>query len=215
MVSRPHGLVTHSALSASRGSRAHVVTCRCSVPVCVLVQVRTSCSSPPTSTCPAPSTGWWCRAASGNTLCWCSRSRSARLTARRTPRPTPRLTPTRNSSTPSCSSSARANRPTRSSIDSVCLSSFLRFANWHWTLCLPLILNSKVYLYSAPRSDVYLELNGNRRRLTWEAVPRSIHEGVQAAIATSDCLVFDHNIAQVSHKTFFHTLRGFIFVSAQ
>ena len=85
----------------------------------------------------------------------------------------------------------------------------------HWTACLPLILNSKVYLYSAPRFDVYLELNGNRRRLTWEAVPRSIHEGVQAAIATSDCLVFDHNIAQVSYKTLFHILRGFITVSAQ
>ena len=42
-----------------------------------------------------------------------------------------------------------------------------------------------------------LELNGHRRRLTWEATPRSIHDGVQAAINTSDCLVFDTNIAQL------------------
>lgn len=40
-----------------------------------------------------------------------------------------------------------------------------------------------------------LELNGHRRRLTWEATPRSIHEGVQSAINTSDCLVFDTHIA--------------------
>ncbi|KAI1296877.1 E3 ubiquitin-protein ligase SIAH1 [Halotydeus destructor] len=42
-----------------------------------------------------------------------------------------------------------------------------------------------------------LELNGHRRRLTWEASPRSIHEGVQNAINTSDCLVFDTHIAQL------------------
>ncbi|XP_074659820.1 E3 ubiquitin-protein ligase SIAH1-like isoform X2 [Tubulanus polymorphus] len=42
-----------------------------------------------------------------------------------------------------------------------------------------------------------LELNGHRRRLTWEATPRSIHDGVQVAIANSDCLVFDTNIAQL------------------
>jgi E3 ubiquitin-protein ligase SIAH1 len=36
-----------------------------------------------------------------------------------------------------------------------------------------------------------LELNGQRRRLTWEATPRSIHDGVQQAIANCDCLVFD------------------------
>lgn len=42
-----------------------------------------------------------------------------------------------------------------------------------------------------------LELNGNRRRLTWEAVPPSIHDGVQTAIANSDCLVFDNNTAQL------------------
>ncbi|CAG2110997.1 unnamed protein product [Medioppia subpectinata] len=42
-----------------------------------------------------------------------------------------------------------------------------------------------------------LELNGHRRRLTWEATPRSIHEGVQSAINTSDCLVFDTHIAQL------------------
>jgi hypothetical protein len=40
-----------------------------------------------------------------------------------------------------------------------------------------------------------LELNGHRRRLSWEATPRSIHDGVQSAIAASDCLVFDTNIA--------------------
>lgn len=42
-----------------------------------------------------------------------------------------------------------------------------------------------------------LELNGPRRRLTWEAMPRSIHEGVSSAILNSDCLVFDTSIAQL------------------
>ncbi|KAA3674503.1 E3 ubiquitin-protein ligase SIAH1, partial [Paragonimus westermani] len=42
-----------------------------------------------------------------------------------------------------------------------------------------------------------LELNGHRRRLTWEACPRSIHDGVQSAIGSSDCLVFDLNTAQL------------------
>jgi len=42
-----------------------------------------------------------------------------------------------------------------------------------------------------------LELNGHRRRLTWEATPRSIHEGVSSAIMNSDCLVFDTTIAQL------------------
>lgn len=42
-----------------------------------------------------------------------------------------------------------------------------------------------------------LELNGNRRRLTWEAMPRSIHEGISSAILNSDCLVFDTSIAQL------------------
>ncbi|KAL7072961.1 hypothetical protein ACQ4LE_007745 [Meloidogyne hapla] len=43
-----------------------------------------------------------------------------------------------------------------------------------------------------------LELSNNRRRLFWEASPRSIHEGVAAAIAQSDCLAFD-----TSHANFF------------
>lgn len=42
-----------------------------------------------------------------------------------------------------------------------------------------------------------LELSGHRRRLTWEATPRSIHEGVASAILNSDCLVFDTSIAQL------------------
>jgi len=33
--------------------------------------------------------------------------------------------------------------------------------------------------------------------LSWEATPRSIHDGVQSAIVASDCLVFDTNIAQL------------------
>ena len=41
-----------------------------------------------------------------------------------------------------------------------------------------------------------LELNGQRRRLIWEATPRSINEGVQSCINSSDCLVFDTTIAQ-------------------
>lgn len=42
-----------------------------------------------------------------------------------------------------------------------------------------------------------LELNGQRRRLTWEATPRSIHDGVQQAISNCDCLVFDTSTAQL------------------
>lgn len=42
-----------------------------------------------------------------------------------------------------------------------------------------------------------LELNGLKRRLTWEATPRSVHDGVSSAVSTSDCLVFDNNIARI------------------
>lgn len=42
-----------------------------------------------------------------------------------------------------------------------------------------------------------LELNGPKRRLTWEATPRSIHEGVSSAITKSDCLVFDSATAHM------------------
>ncbi|OWA50987.1 E3 ubiquitin-protein ligase Siah1 [Hypsibius exemplaris] len=44
-----------------------------------------------------------------------------------------------------------------------------------------------------------LELNahGNRRRLTWEANPKSIHEGVYQALFSKDCLMFDSNIANL------------------
>lgn len=42
-----------------------------------------------------------------------------------------------------------------------------------------------------------LELSTQRRRLCWEATPRSIHEGVSQAIAQSDCLAFDTNTAQL------------------
>lgn len=41
-----------------------------------------------------------------------------------------------------------------------------------------------------------LELNGHRRRLTWEATPRSIHQGIATAVMNSDCLVFDTSVAQ-------------------
>ena len=41
------------------------------------------------------------------------------------------------------------------------------------------------------------ELNGHRRRLTWEATPRSIYEDYSSAIMNSDCLVFDTTIAQL------------------
>ncbi|KAF3430372.1 hypothetical protein E2986_01843 [Frieseomelitta varia] len=40
-----------------------------------------------------------------------------------------------------------------------------------------------------------LELNGHKRRLTWEAMPRSIHEGVSSAILNSDCLINISNMA--------------------
>lgn len=43
-----------------------------------------------------------------------------------------------------------------------------------------------------------LELSSaNRRRMSWEATPRSIHEGVAFAIQQSDCLAFDTNAAQL------------------
>lgn len=42
-----------------------------------------------------------------------------------------------------------------------------------------------------------LDLTAPTRRLTWEATPHSIHDGVQAAITISDCLVFDSNTAQL------------------
>ncbi|XP_053435092.1 E3 ubiquitin-protein ligase SIAH1-like [Nycticebus coucang] len=42
-----------------------------------------------------------------------------------------------------------------------------------------------------------LELRGDRRRLTWEAAPRSIREGIETAMINSDCLVFDTNAAQI------------------
>ncbi|EGT33894.1 hypothetical protein CAEBREN_31489 [Caenorhabditis brenneri] len=42
-----------------------------------------------------------------------------------------------------------------------------------------------------------LELSANRRRMSWEATPRSIHEGVAFAIQQSDCLAFDTNAAQL------------------
>ncbi|VDD83467.1 unnamed protein product [Mesocestoides corti] len=42
-----------------------------------------------------------------------------------------------------------------------------------------------------------LDLTASTRRLTWEATPHSIHDGVQAAITESDCLVFDSNTAQL------------------
>jgi len=46
-----------------------------------------------------------------------------------------------------------------------------------------------------------LELNGMKRRLTWEATPRSVHDGVAAAVASSDCLVFDANVARLFADT--------------
>ncbi|KAK0399037.1 hypothetical protein QR680_002878 [Steinernema hermaphroditum] len=42
-----------------------------------------------------------------------------------------------------------------------------------------------------------LELSNHRRRLCWEATPRSIHEGVAHSISQSDCLSFDANHAQL------------------
>ncbi|XP_053435033.1 E3 ubiquitin-protein ligase SIAH1-like [Nycticebus coucang] len=45
-----------------------------------------------------------------------------------------------------------------------------------------------------------LELTGHRRRLTWEAIPRSIQEGIATAFMKSDCLTFDASIAQLFAK---------------
>lgn len=42
-----------------------------------------------------------------------------------------------------------------------------------------------------------LELNKSRRKLIFEASPRSIDEGVQSAINASDCLMFDTQTAEL------------------
>ncbi|XP_003799917.1 E3 ubiquitin-protein ligase SIAH1-like [Otolemur garnettii] len=42
-----------------------------------------------------------------------------------------------------------------------------------------------------------LELNGHKRRLTWEATPPSIREGIVTTIMKSNCLVFDTSLAQL------------------
>uniref|UniRef100_A0A1I7S3A3 E3 ubiquitin-protein ligase n=1 Tax=Bursaphelenchus xylophilus TaxID=6326 RepID=A0A1I7S3A3_BURXY len=49
----------------------------------------------------------------------------------------------------------------------------------------------------AERFSYKMELSAGRRRLAWEATPRSIHEGVNTAISQSDCLAFDTNHAQL------------------
>ena len=64
------------------------------------------------------------------------------------------------------------------------------------------LVKLKPFKYKRIRINMFftcfrLELNGHRRRLTWEATPRSIHEGVSSAIMNSDCLVFDTTIAQL------------------
>ena len=64
--------------------------------------------------------------------------------------------------------------------------------NFAYRLCLSTAFWSAFY-----EKLFRLELNGHRRRLTWEATPRSIHEGVSSAIMNSDCLVFDTSIAQL------------------
>ena len=53
------------------------------------------------------------------------------------------------------------------------------------------------FIFEGSYAYYRLELNGPRRRLTWEATPRSIHEGVQSAIMNSDCLFFYTSIAQL------------------
>ena len=41
-----------------------------------------------------------------------------------------------------------------------------------------------------------LELVGHGRKLTWEAKPRSIHEGIASVISSNDCLIFETAMAQ-------------------
>lgn len=52
----------------------------------------------------------------------------------------------------------------------------------------------------AARFRYKLELSsdvvGNMKRLQWEATPKSIMDGIQSAISTHDCLVFDARMAQ-------------------
>eukprot|EP00118_Oscarella_pearsei_P026603 m.310156 g.310156 ORF g.310156 m.310156 type:complete len:300 (+) comp49877_c0_seq1:94-993(+) len=41
-----------------------------------------------------------------------------------------------------------------------------------------------------------LELNGSGKRLVWEAVPRSVHDGVGSAVQECDCLTFEGGTAR-------------------
>uniref|UniRef100_A0A0N4ZBB6 E3 ubiquitin-protein ligase n=1 Tax=Parastrongyloides trichosuri TaxID=131310 RepID=A0A0N4ZBB6_PARTI len=42
-----------------------------------------------------------------------------------------------------------------------------------------------------------LELSNQKRRLCWEAAPRSIHEGIATSLSMSDCLLFDSKLARL------------------
>ncbi len=41
-----------------------------------------------------------------------------------------------------------------------------------------------------------LELVGKDRKLTWEAKPRSIHEGIASVISSTNCLIFETTMAE-------------------
>ena len=41
-----------------------------------------------------------------------------------------------------------------------------------------------------------LELVGRDRKLTWEAKPRSIHEGIASVISSTNCLIFETTMAE-------------------
>uniref|UniRef100_A0A0N5C910 E3 ubiquitin-protein ligase n=1 Tax=Strongyloides papillosus TaxID=174720 RepID=A0A0N5C910_STREA len=42
-----------------------------------------------------------------------------------------------------------------------------------------------------------LELSNQKRRLCWEAAPKSIHEGISSSLNCSDCLLFDSKLAKL------------------
>uniref|UniRef100_A0A0K0E4I0 E3 ubiquitin-protein ligase n=1 Tax=Strongyloides stercoralis TaxID=6248 RepID=A0A0K0E4I0_STRER len=42
-----------------------------------------------------------------------------------------------------------------------------------------------------------LELSNQKRRLCWEAAPKSIHEGIASSLNSSDCLLFDSKLAKL------------------
>ena len=68
-------------------------------------------------------------------------------------------------------------------------------------VCAPIISSVFSLMLTAIMEDLIfcrykLELVGHGRKLTWEAKPRSIHEGIASVISSNDCLIFETAMAQ-------------------